>query len=496
MENVLLGFMDAFNATSLLFLVLGVVCGIIVGAIPGLTGPMAIALCIPLTYYMSTVAAVGFLVGINKGGTFGGSIASILLNTPGSPESAATCYDGYPLARKGKGEKALRISLAASAVGDTISAISLVVLSIPLATLALKLAPVDICSIIIFSLVLVSGLETASMAKGLIAGAVGMLLSCIGMEPVTGQSRFDFNILELSAGIPLMCVAVGTLAMSEILIQMQKATLLEKSGAELSLKASREDRHVSFAEYRSLLKTALRASGIGVIIGVLPGLGATMAAFMAYGTAKKTSKHPEEFGKGSLEGIAAPEAANNAIIGANLVPLLTLGIPGNVAAAIIMGAFIVHGIAPGPMMFEENPRVVYGVYAAVFLAGVANFIVGSLGLRLFIRIMGVPKVYLYPAVLYICMVGSYLVSGSTFAVGCMLALALLGFFMRQFGYSFVTFLIGFVLGHGLELSLQQTLIMGGDSPAAFYTRPLPILFWILSVIIAVRSYRQAHAKQA
>ncbi len=496
MENFLLGATDVFNLTSLMFMFLGVFCGVIVGAIPGLSGPMAIALCIPLTYYMSTVGAVGFLVGINKGGTFGGSIASILLNTPGSPESAATCYDGYPLALQGKGEKALKISLYSSAIGDTISAFSLVLLSVPLASVALKMAPADLCAIIVFSLVLVAGLDTASMSKGLIAGALGMLLACVGMDPVSGQPRLDFGSLELTAGIPLMCLAIGTLAMSEIIFQMQKAFLNAKSGAELSRGASKADRSVTWAEFRGVIKTAVRSSGIGVVIGVLPGLGATMAAFMAYGTAKKASKKPEEFGKGSLEGIAAPEAANNAIIGANLVPLLTLGIPGNVAAAIILGAFIIHGLAPGPMMFAENPRLIYGVYVAVFMAGFMNLFVGSMGLKLFIRIMGVPRTLLYPAVLYICIVGAYLVSGSVFAVGCMLALALLGFFMRKFGYSFVTFLIGFVLEPAFELSLQQTLILSGDNVSVFFTRPVPLVMLVASLLLAVHTWRQSRKARA
>lgn len=490
MENLLLGMGDVFNVASLSFMLLGVVCGVVVGAIPGLSGPMAIALCIPITYYMTTVGAVGFLIGINKGGTFGGSIASILLNTPGSPESAATCYDGYPLACQGKGEKALKVSLYASAIGDTISAFALVILSVPLASVALKLAPADICSIILFSMVLVSGLDTASMSKGLMAGALGMLLACVGLDPASGDPRLDFGVLELSAGIPLMCLAIGTLAMSEIIFQMQKTLINAMSGAEMSRAASAEDRKVSTSELKRVAKTAFRSSWIGVIIGVLPGLGATMAAFMAYGAAKKSSKYPEEFGKGSVEGIAAPEAANNAIIGANLVPLLTLGIPGNVSAAIILGAFIIHGITPGPLMFEENPRLIYGVYVAVFMAGFMNLFVGNLGLRLFIRIMGVPRSLLYPAVLYICIVGSYLVSGSVFAVGCMLALALLGFFMRKFGYSFVTFLIGFVLAPGFELSLQQTLILGGDDMSVFLTRPLPVLMLLGSILLAVRTWKQ------
>ena len=489
LENVLLGLGDVFNFTSLMFMFFGVTCGIIVGAIPGLSGPIAIALCIPLTYYMSPVAAIGFLVGINKGGTFGGSIASILLNTPGSPESSATCYDGYPMALQGKGEKALKISLFSSFFGDTISAISLIVLSIPLAAVALKLSPPDLCAIMVFSLILVSGLDSASVGKSIIAAAMGMLLSTVGMDTF-GDERLTFNNLTLSAGIPLMSVAIGTLALSELVFQMQKQFLGQKSGAEASCGADKDACRLPVSEMLPLLPTAIRSSIIGVIIGVLPGLGSTMAAFMAYGTAKKASKHPEQFGKGCPEGISAPEAANNAIIGANLVPLLTLGIPGNVSAAIIMGALILHGLTPGPLMFEENPRIIYGIYCAVLMAGFMNLFCGWFGLRIFIRVLGCPRTLLYPVVMFTCMVGAYLADNSIFCTLVMLVLAVLGFFMRKFGYSFVTFLIGFVLGPGFEMSLQQSLTISGNELSIFYTRPIPIILLIASVLMIWRIYVQ------
>jgi len=489
LETVLLGLSDVFNVLSLVYMFLGVTCGIVVGAIPGLSGPIAIALCIPLTYYMSPVAAIGFLVGINKGGTFGGSIASILLNTPGSPESSATCYDGYPLALQGKGEKALKCSLFSSFFGDTISALSLIILSIPLAAVALKLSPPDLCAIMVFSLVLVSGLDSASIGKSLIAASLGMLLSTVGMD-CFGDERLTFNNLTLSAGIPLMSVAIGTMALSELVFQMQPQFLGMKTGAEASCGASKEDCTLTPREMKQVMPTAMRSSLIGVLVGVLPGLGSTMAAFMAYGTAKKASKHPEEFGKGSLEGVSAPEAANNAIIGANLVPLLTLGIPGNVSAAIIMGALILHGLTPGPLMFEESPRIIYGIYCAVLMAGFMNLFCGWFGLPLFIRVLGTPRNLLYPVVMFTCMVGSYLADNSIFCTLVMLILAVLGFFMRKLGYSFVTFLIGFVLGPGFEMSLQQSLTISGNQLDIFYTRPIPIILFIGSLLMVYRIYKQ------
>ena len=482
MENFLLGLGDVFNQTSLAFMLFGVVCGIVVGAVPGLSGPMAIALCIPLTYYMTPVGAVGFLVGINKGGTFGGSIASILLNTPGSPESAATCYDGYPLALQRKGEKALKISLFASFFGDTISAISLVLLSVPLASVALKLAPADICAIILFSLVLVSGLDTGSMSKGLIAGALGMLLGCIGLDPVSGQPRLDFGILQLSAGIPLMCLAIGTLAMSEILFQMQKSRLLEKSGAELARTASRAESRVSRAELKSVIRTAVRSSGIGVVIGVLPGLGATMAAFMAYGAAKKASRHPEEFGKGSLEGVAAPEAANNAIIGANLVPLLTLGIPGDTITAVLLGALMVQGLAPGPLLFSEHPEVIQGIYVALIICNIFMLIIGLLGTPLFAQIIKIPNSILMPCVLMLCFVGTYAIGNKIFDVRVALALGVIGFIFGEFEIPVPPALLGLILGQTVESNMRRALMLSNGDWLFFLQKPISAVFIALSVL--------------
>ncbi len=481
---------DALNATTLLYIAIGVVIGVTVGAIPGLSGAIAVALCVPLTFYMSAVAAIGFLIGINKGGTFGGSIASILINTPGAPESAATAFDGYPLAQKGQGVRAVKVSLYSSFFGDTFSALCLISFSIPLASVAIKLAPIDLCAIIVFSLVLVSSLESDNIGKGLISCCLGMLVACIGQDTF-GEERFVFfNILDLSVGVSLMGLSIGTLALSEVIFQVQKHLLFTASAAQASLAVSPDKKRLHWAEFKSLIPTCLRSSCIGAVIGALPGLGATMAAFMGYGMAKKFSKTPEEFGTGCLEGIAGPEAANNAVIGSNLIPVLTLGIPGNLTSAIVMGALIMHGIQPGPLLFEKNPDLIYGIYVMVFIAGFMNLIISRIGMGLFFRALALRRSVLMPVVMFLCLSGAYLGDMSTFAVGIMLLMGLLGFFMRKFGYSFVTFLIGFVLAPGFESSLQQSLIIYDDQFWLFFTRPVPVLALLGCFYIIWRSLRK------
>ena len=481
---------EALTLTAIMYIATGVIIGVIVGAIPGLSGAIAVALCVPLTFYMSATAAIGFLIGINKGGTFGGSIASILINTPGAPESAATTFDGYPLAKRGQGMRALKTSLYASFFGDTFSALCLIAFSIPLASVALKLAPADLCAIIVFSLVLVSGLETDNLAKGLISCCLGMLVACIGQDTYGEQRFIFFGIYELSVGVSLVGLSIGTLALSEVLFQSQKHLIGQQSAAGASLAADKKDKRLNWHEFKKLIPTCIRSSAIGSVIGALPGLGATMAAFMGYGLAKKMSKHPEEFGKGSLEGIAAPEAANNAVFGSNLIPVLTLGIPGNVSAAIYMGALIMHGITPGPLLFEQEPKLIYGIYLMVLIAGFVNLVVSRAGMGLFFRALSLRRTVLMPLVMFLCLCGAYLGDMSVFAVGIMLVMALLGFFMRLFNYSFVTFLIGFVLAPAFETYLQQSLIIFDDNFWLFFTRPVPVLCALGSLYIIYRALRR------
>lgn len=497
MDALLSGFADALTLTTLWYVALGVFLGLAVGAVPGLSAPMAIALGVPLTYSMAPVTAIGFLVGINKGGFYGGALSAIMLNTPGSAEAAATAYDGYPLARQGKGMKAIKMSLYASVFGDIFSTVLLIVVAAPIAGLALRMGPSEVCGLILFSLTLIAALESRSLAKGLAAAAVGMLFSTVGMDPVVGEPRLTLGLFQLESGVRLVGLAIGLLALSELIVQTEDADLgADASAAAVTFSSRPEDNRVSWAEFKASLWTMVRSSGIGAVIGALPGLGATVAGFLAYGAARTASKNPESYGKGSLDGVAAPESANNAVIGAALIPLFTLGIPGNVAAALLIGAFILHGVTPGPLMFEQHSDMVYGIYAAMLMGNVLLLGIGYAGIRFFTKVLRTPKIVLYPVIIYICLVGAYLEEPSVFSVGLMVGFAMLGYFMKKLQFSFVCFIVGFILGPMLELSFQQTVISYGGNYGELLTRPVTVGLGALIIVFLLWKFVFFHRRSA
>jgi len=493
-EVIMAGFIDALHPLNLLFVLVGVIAGVVAGAIPGINGPMAIALCIPLSYYMSPVAAIGFLVGLNKGAFFGGSISGVLLNTPGTPEAAATTWDGYPMAMQGKGEKALRMALYASVTGDAFSTVVLILVAAPLATVALYMGPPEIFALICLAMTIIAGLGTQSILRGLIAAAFGVLIGTVGMEPVSALPRLTFHIYQLERGISLVPIGIGMLAFSEIIIQLEHYIKHGADACTMSFSSKPEDRYISWAEYRGLIKTLLRASIAGTVVGALPGLGAPVASFFAYDQEKKRSKTPEEFGKGKLEGIAASEAANSAVVGASLIPLFTLGIPGNVAAALLIGAFVIHGMIPGPLMFDQNAQFIYAIYGSLIIANIFLLGVGRIGLKSFCKVVQAPAVILYPMIIFTCIIGAYLAEYAVFDVTLMLFFAFVAYFMKKFDFNHICFIIGFILAPIWETSLQQVIISSEQNPYMFLTRPVAIILMCITFYVVVKSIRGSFKK--
>ncbi len=399
-ESMLAGFMDSLQWTNCLFVLAGVILGVIAGAIPGVNGPMAIALCIPLSYYMSAVAAIGFLVGLNKGAFFGGSISGILLNTPGTPESAATTWDGYPLAEQGKGEKALKMALFSSVTGDAFATMVLVLVAAPLAAVALYMGPPEIFALICMAMTIIAGLGSGSMLRGLIAACMGLLIGSVGIESVSAMPRLTFGITALERGISLIPIGIGMLAFSEIILQLERKIIHGDTACSMFFSEKKEDRSITVKEYGSCVKTLIRSSLAGTVVGALPGLGAPVAV--------KKSKMPETFGKGNIEGIAASEAANSAVVASSLIPLFTLGIPGNMASALLVGAFVIHGMIPGPLMFEQNAQFIYSIYGSLIWANIFLLGVGLLSLKASCRLVQVPSDILYPVIIFTCIMGAYL----------------------------------------------------------------------------------------
>ncbi len=486
---IVAGLLDAVSLSSLMFLFVGVTVGVVVGAIPGINGPMAIALFIPITYYMTPLTAIGFLVGLNKGAFFGGAVSAVLLRTPGTPEAAATSWDGYPLTQRGQGEKALRMALYSSVAGDFLSTIVLIVIAAPLAAVALFMGPAEIFALISVALTVIAGIGTSSIGRGLIAAAFGILLGLIGTEPVTALPRLTFDLYQLGSGLSLIPVAIGLLAFSEIILQLERFTL--KGGAERSahvFSSKLEDRLVSFKEFFANTKTLLRGSFIGIGVGAMPGLGAPVASFMSYDQAMKRSKFKDEFGKGRLEGIAASESANSSVVASSLIPLFVLGIPGNLAAAMLMGAFMIHGMQPGPLLFKENAQLMYGIYGSLLLASLFLLLIGRFGLRLFCKAVDIPAMVLYPIVIFTCLMGAYLGKSSLFDVGVMLTFGFIGYFMRKFDYSYVALLIGFILAPEWERALQQVVIISEHDTFMFFQRPVAMGLMALALFVVVRTF--------
>jgi len=427
------------------------------------------------------------LVGCWKGSVYGGSISAILLNAPGTPEAAATAMDGYPLTLQGKSGKALKMALYASVIGALFSDTLLMIASPPIAALALLFGPAELAMLILFALVVVAGTGSRSQIKGLISTALGVLLATVGLDPITTQRRFTFGSVDLDSGIGLLAMLIGILVMSEVLIQIEEGWSNVRMG-QLKKSEDPNDSRVTWLELKSSLGTILRSSLLGSFCGALPGVGSITASFMGYDQARKLSKNPERFGQGELLGIAAPEAANNAVCGAGLIPLITLGIPGALTAAVIMGAFMIHGLAPGPMLMQEHPETIYGLFMLLILSDVFMLIVPLPLIRAAQWVVTVPRSYLFPVILVLCSIGAYGTHQNIFDVKVMVFFGILGYFLKKWGLSPASLLIAFILGPMAEVYLRQALMISGGNPTIFVTKPIALLFLVLTVFVIIRSF--------
>lgn len=482
---VMAGLADAFTPAALLFVLAGVIVGQFVGAVPGIGPVMAMAIAIPFTFGLDPLPAIGFLVGVNKGGLVGGAVPAVLMNTPGTPDAAATALDGYPLARQGKPLKATKMALYASITGDTFSDIVLITVSAPVAVLALRMGPVEVLALMVFAFSVIAGLIGPSVAKGLVAAAAGLLCATVGLDPEHATPRLYFGWFELFDGLPLPAVAIGMLAVAEIVRRIAGREGGVRPAIEAGLGERPEDRRVSWAEYWGCRAAMARGAVIGTVLGALPGIGSTAAAFMSYASTRQASPDPDSFGKGNLNGIAAAESANSAVMGANLIPLLTLGIPGSVGAALIISAFMIHGIQPGPLLFEQQGRLIYGLFGTMIIANALNLWVGQLGLRVWSRVVMAPEPFIFASALLLCIVGVAMATGGLFGVAVMLVFALLGYLMNRFGFSVVIFVIAFFLGPRFEISLSQSLVLTDGSPAALLAHPIAVVLLVLAVLAIV-----------
>jgi putative tricarboxylic transport membrane protein len=481
LQQLLDGFLLFATLESFIVLGLGVFIGVIVGAIPGLTTPMAVALTLPFTFTLSPVTGILLLLGVYKGGIYGGSITAILINAPGTPAASCTVLDGYPMAKRGEAKRALDIALYSSCVADFISNIALILFAGVLASFALKFGPAEVFTLIFFSLTIISGVSGTQLLKGMASACLGLLLATIGMDLVYGTNRFIFGQTDLLAGLNFIPVLIGLFAVPEILNFFCKEQVKLEKNPLAGIGASIKD-------FFRCFKTIIRGSFIGVILGAIPGIGAAPSAFLSYSEAKRTSKNADNFGKGEIEGVAAAEAGNNGVAGATMIPLLALGIPGDVITAIILGAFMIHGLRPGPLMFNENIELIYAIFMGIMLSSIYLFGIGKICIKFISKISDIPHRILFPVVLILCIFGSYAVNNSTFDIAVMFLMGILGFAMLKLNIPTAPFLIGFILGPMLEDSFRQSLLISRGSYAIFFSTPICWFFWVLTVIIIGMSF--------
>jgi len=475
-DNLMLGLSLVANIESFLALGAGVAVGVIAGAIPGMSATMAVALTLPFTFALQPITGILLLLGVYKGGIFGGSIPAILIKTPGTPASSATVLDGYPMAENGQAGKALGIALWASCTADLISNLALILFAGFLASFALNFGPPEFFTLMLFSLTIIAGVSSESLLRGALSALCGLLLATVGLDLIYGTNRFTFGQVNLMGGLNFIAVLIGLFAIPEIIAMVWNPKAFD--GQKRSMGKS----WVSFADYRRCFKSIVRGSFIGVILGAIPGIGAAPAAFLSYSEARRTSPNQANFGKGEIEGVAAAEAGNNGVAGATLIPLLALGIPGDVITAIIIGAFMIHGLQPGPMMFLLNADIIYALFMGLIVSSVFLFFIGSVAIRGFKYVADIPRGVLFPAVLVLCIFGVFAVNNSIFDVGVMFAMGWVGYFMLRYKIPAAPFLIAFILGPLLEDNFRQAMLMSGSSPAILFRGPITWFFWTLTAI--------------
>ncbi|MBU2054771.1 MAG: tripartite tricarboxylate transporter permease [Pseudomonadota bacterium] len=476
-QSIILGFQVALQWDNLLFCFIGVLIGTLVGVLPGLGPTAAISLLLPTTFHVTPVSAIIMLAGIYYGAMYGGSTTSILVNIPGEAASVVTCLDGYQMARKGRAGPALGISAFASFIAGTMGVIGLMLIAPPLAEMALKFGPPEYFSLMIMGLTILTFLASGPMWKALLMAAFGLFLGSIGLDSMTASARFTMDIVELSDGIGMVPAVMGLFGIAEVLLNVEHS--IKRSVFEtkiLSLLPTLQD-------WKDSIWAIFRGTFIGFFLGVLPGGGAVISSFVSYAVEKKVSGSPEKFGTGMIQGVAGPEAANNAATGGAFIPLLTLGIPANSVMAILLGAMMIHGMQPGPMLIQEQPGLFWGAVTSMYIGNAMLLILNLPLIGLWVRILKVPYPILFPLILLFCLIGAYSLNNSVIEVLIMVGFGLLGYLFKKFEYEATPLILALVLGPMLEAALRRSLLLSAGSPLIFVTRPISGVLMLISFIL-------------
>jgi len=476
MDAFLLGLEAVLSWQALLAILAGTVLGVIVGVLPGLGSVIGITMVLPFTFAMPQIPALALMLGIYCGSVYGGSISAIVINTPGTPQAAATALDGFPLARAGRADLAIGWATAASTIGGLFSVLVLILVAPELAAFSLNFTAIEYFALGVFALTCIANVSREAMLKGLLSGLIGLFLAVVGTDTITGDMRFTYDSFELSAGISLIPAIVGLFALSEMFMRasemhIAKEQILYRVGFQLP----------RLADWRGRFSGLLKSCAIGSFVGALPGTGAATSAFISYAEAKRSSPHRDQLGQGEPDGIIAAESANNAVTGSALVPTLALGVPGDPVTAVMLGTFIVQGITPGPRLFSHHLDLVYAIFIALVLINLAMFVTGALGAQLFTRIMRIPEPLLMACVVVIALIGAYGIRGNTLDLMIALIAGIVGFIFRKNGFPLAPMVIGMVLSPMIENSLRQGLIITRGDFWAFFQRPIALGLFIATL---------------
>jgi len=474
-DNILLGMQTALTPQNLLWCFVGVLVGTVIGLLPGLGSSTGVAVLIPLTLAFEPVTALIMLAGIYYGSQYGGTITSVLISTPGEASSVVTTLDGYQMARRGRAGPALAIAAIGSFVAAILSLVLLALVAPPLADVALGFGPPENLAVMVLGFATIISFSGESKLKGLTMAVLGVLIATVGIDAGGETARFTFDNVNLLSGIPYIEVMIGLFAVGEVMYQI-------RVGAAAPIRARFRDMVISPGDIRRSGGAILRGSGIGFVLGCLPGAGSTLASFIAYGVEKRLSRHRDEFGQGAIEGVAAPESANNAAANANFVPTLTLGIPGGATTAVLLGAFTVYGIQPGPLLFDEQPRLVWGLLASFFIGNLMLLVLNLPMAPVFAQMLRIPYGFMYPLILFTSFVGAYAIDNNFFSVWLVFVFGLVGYVMKLYDLPMAPLVLGLVIGTLFEKALVQTSAMGDGNLGILFTRPISLAVLVLAVL--------------
>lgn len=478
-QNVIFGFQVALQPINLIYCFFGVFIGTLVGVLPGLGPPAAIALLLPTTFHASPVSAIIMLAGIYYGAQYGGSTTSILVNIPGEPSSVVTCLDGHQMALKGRAGPALGIAAFGSFIAGTFAVIALTFLGPALAGIALKFGPPEYFSMMIVGITVLTYLSSHSMVKALMMAAVGLILGGIGMDRISGKYRFTYGIQVLFDGLELAPTVMGLLGISEVLLNLE-------TGIKREIFATRiKNLLPTLKDWRDSIWSIIRGTVLGFFLGIIPGGGAIVASFTSYAIEKKISRYPENFGKGAIQGVAGPESANNSAAGGNFIPLLTLGIPSNAVMAILLGALMIHGLTPGPLLMKDSPDLFWGTIVSMYIGNGMLLVLNLPLIPLWVQVLKVPYYLLYPLIILFCMIGAYSIGNNIGDVIIMLIFGIVGYLMKKFHYDAAPMILALVLGPMLEEALRQSLMLSRGDFSIFISRPISLGFLVVAVLLII-----------